>query len=128
MAVSDRAQELALAAAQAASDKLASDIVVLDVSEQLVITDAFVIASAPNERQVSAIVDAVEERLLGMGAKPVRREGEREGRWVLLDFVDIVVHVQHAEERSFYALERLWKDCPTIPFVDAALADSGNQQ
>ncbi|EXG80414.1 ribosome silencing factor [Cryptosporangium arvum] len=128
MAVSARANELALAAAQAASDKLATDIVVLDVSEQLVITDAFVIASAPNERQVSAIVDSVEERLLGMGAKPVRREGEREGRWVLLDFVDIVVHVQHAEERSFYALERLWKDCPVIPFVDAALADTGNQQ
>ncbi|MFG1921567.1 ribosome silencing factor [Cryptosporangium sp. NPDC048952] len=128
MAVSARANELALAAAQAASDKLATDIVVLDVSEQLVITDAFVIASAPNERQVSAIVDSVEEKLLGLGAKPVRREGEREGRWVLLDFVDIVVHVQHAEERSFYALERLWKDCPVIPFVDAALADSGNQQ
>jgi len=126
--VSARANELALAAAQAASDKLATDIVVLDVSEQLVITDAFVIASAPNERQVSAIVDAIEERLLGLGAKPVRREGEREGRWVLLDFVEIVVHVQHAEERSFYALERLWKDCPVIPFVDAALADSGNQQ
>ena len=128
MAVSARAQELALAAAQAASDKLATDIGVLDVSEQLVITDAFVIASAPNERQVSAIVDAVEERLLGLGAKPVRREGEREGRWVLLDFVDIVVHVQHAEERSFYALERLWKDCPTIPFVDAALASPGDAQ
>ena len=130
MAVSDRANELALAAAQAASDKLATDIVVLDVSEQLVITDAFVIASAPNERQVSAIVDAVEERLLGMGAKPVRREGEREGRWVLLDYIDIVVHVQHAEERSFYSLERLWKDCPPIPFVDAALAarDGGNPQ
>ncbi|GAA3393747.1 ribosome silencing factor [Cryptosporangium minutisporangium] len=131
MAVSARANELALAAAQAASDKLATDIVVLDVSEQLVITDAFVIASAPNERQVSAIVDSVEERLLGLGAKPVRREGEREGRWVLLDFIDIVVHVQHAEERSFYALERLWKDCPVIPFVDAALAagsDTGSPQ
>jgi ribosome-associated protein len=122
VAVSDRANELALAAAQAAADKLATDIVVLDVSEQLVITDAFVIASAPNERQVSAIVDAVEGRLLQLGAKPVRREGEREGRWVLLDFVDIVVHVQHVEERSFYALERLWKDCPVIPFEDAALA------
>jgi ribosome-associated protein len=128
VAVSARATELALAAAQAASDKLATDIVVLDVSEQLVITDAFVIASAPNERQVSAIVDSVEERLLGLGAKPVRREGEREGRWVLLDFVDIVVHVQHAEERSFYALERLWKDCPVIPFVDAALTDTGKPQ
>jgi ribosome-associated protein len=127
VAVSARANDLALAAAQAAADKLATDIVVLDVSEQLVITDAFVIASAPNERQVSAIVDAIEDRLLSLGAKPVRREGEREGRWVLLDYVDIVVHVQHAEERSFYGLERLWKDCPSIPFVDAALASSGRE-
>jgi ribosome-associated protein len=115
---SERATELALAAAQAAADKLAVDIVVLDVSEQLVITDAFVIASAPNERQVQAIIDEVEDRLRPLDAKPVRREGEREGRWVLLDFVDIVVHVQHSEERSFYSLERLWKDCPVIPFVD----------
>jgi ribosome-associated protein len=120
VAASDRATELALAAAQAAADKLAVDIVVLDVSEQLVITDAFIIASAPNERQVQAIVDEVEERLRQLDVKPVRREGEREGRWVLLDFVDVVVHVQHADERSFYSLERLWKDCPVIPFTDAA--------
>jgi len=82
-----------------------------------------VLASAPNERQVQAIVDAVEERLLGLPekAKPVRREGQRSGRWVLLDYVDIVVHVQHSEEREFYALDRLWKDCPTIPFVDRDL-------
>jgi len=116
---SDRARELALVAAQAAADKLASDVVVLDVSERLVITDVFVIASAPNERQVESIVDEVEERLRRAGTNPVRREGEREGRWVLLDFVDVVVHVQHAQERAFYGLERLWKDCPTIPFSDA---------
>jgi ribosome-associated protein len=125
MPASDRALELATAAAQAAADKKAEDIVLLDVSQQLVITDAFVIASAPNERQVAAIVDEVEERLRELGAKPVRREGAREGRWVLLDFVDVVVHVQHAEERTFYSLERLWKDCPSIPFTDAALPDSG---
>ena len=125
MAASDRATELALAAAQAAADKLAVDIVVLDVSEQLVITDAFIIASAPNERQVQAIVDEIEERLRHLDAKPVRREGEREGRWVLLDFIDVVVHVQHAEERSFYMLERLWKDCPVIPFSDAAVGADG---
>jgi ribosome-associated protein len=128
VAVSDHARELALAAAGAAADKLATDVVVLDVSEQLVITDAFVIASAPNERQVAAIVDAVQERLLTLGAKPVRREGEREGRWVLLDFVDIVVHVQHSDERSFYGLERLWKDCPVIPIdspADSAAAPAG---
>ena len=124
MTASDRATELALAAAQAAADKLATDVVILDVSEQLVITDAFNIASAPSERQVQAVVDAVEERLRDLGAKPVRREGEHGGRWVLLDYLDIVVHVQHAEERAFYALERLWKDCPAIPFVEAAAGAS----
>jgi len=105
-----------MVAANAAADKLASDVIVLDVSDQLVITDCFVIASAPNERQVGAIVDNVEEKMRAAGTKPVRREGAREGRWVLLDFVDVVVHVQHAEERTFYALERLWKDCPRIEF------------
>jgi ribosome-associated protein len=121
MTASARSVELAEAAAVAASDKLANDLAIVDVSERLVITDCFVLASAPNERQVKAVVDAVQERLLTLGAKPVRREGEREGRWVLLDFVDIVVHVQHAEERTFYALERLWKDCPTLPLPAEAL-------
>jgi ribosome-associated protein len=122
---SERALELALAAAQAAADKKANDIVILDVADQLVITDAFVLASAPNERQVLAIVDSVEERLVQLPekAKPVRREGERAGRWVLLDYVDVVVHVQHTEEREFYSLDRLWKDCPRVPFVDAAERD-----
>jgi ribosome-associated protein len=110
--------DLALAAAQAAADKQARDIVVLDVSEQLVITDCFVICSASNERQVASIVNEIEGRLREQGAKPLRREGEREARWVLLDFVEIVVHVLHTEERSFYSLERLWKDCPRIEFVD----------
>ena len=118
MPASERAVELGLAAAQAAADKLASDILLLDVSEQLVITDVFLLASAPNDRQVRAIVDGVEDSLRELGAKPVRREGAQEGRWVLLDFAEIVVHVQHQEERVFYALERLWKDCPVIPFVD----------
>jgi ribosome-associated protein len=114
----DRARELTVAAAEAAADKLAENIVALDVSEQLVITDAFVLCSAPSDRQVKAIVDAVEERLRSLDAKPVRREGEREGRWVLLDYVDIIVHVQHAEDRQFYSLERLWKDCPAIPLPE----------
>ncbi|MGH3972960.1 MAG: ribosome silencing factor [Pseudonocardiaceae bacterium] len=116
MSATDHARELALTAANAAANKKAHNITLLDVSDQLVITDCFVIASAPNERQVQAIVDAVEEKMAAAGTKPVRREGAREGRWVLLDFVDVVVHVQHSEERSFYGLERLWKDCPTIPF------------
>jgi ribosome-associated protein len=106
--------ELALAAAQAASDKLATEILALDVSEQLVITDVFVLAAAENDRQVRAVVDAVEDRLRELGAKPVRREGVREARWVLLDFDEIVVHVQHTDDRQYYALERLWKDCPAL--------------
>lgn len=114
MTATPRALELARAAALAADDRRARDIIALDVSEHLALTDVFVLASAPNDRQVRAIVDAVEERLRDLGAKPVRREGEKDGRWVLVDFVDIVVHVQHSEEREFYALERLWKDCPAI--------------
>jgi ribosome-associated protein len=120
LTASARSVELAEAAVSAAADKLASDLVILDVSEQLVITDCFVLASAPNDRQVRAVVDAIEERLLELGTKPVRREGERDGRWVLLDYVDIVVHVQHSEERTYYSLERLWKDCPELPLPDAA--------
>jgi ribosome-associated protein len=119
MTASAEARETATLAAQAAADKLATDVSIIDVSDRLAITDAFVLASAPNERQVQAIVDAVEERLRAHGVKPVRREGLSESRWVLLDFVDVVVHVQHAEERAYYALERLWKDCPTIPFADS---------
>jgi ribosome-associated protein len=118
---SARSIELAQAAASAAADKLATDLSIIDVSDQLAITDCFVLASAPTERQVKAIVDGIEERLLGMQAKPVRREGQQEGRWVLLDFFDIVVHVQHAEERTFYSLERLWKDCPSLPLPADAL-------
>ncbi len=79
------------------------------------ITDAFLLCSATNERQVKSIVDEIEDKLREIGAKPVRREGERDGRWVLIDYADIVVHVQHSEEREFYALERLWRDCPVIP-------------
>ncbi len=114
MTATDHALELVRAAAEAASDKLGEHIQAYDVSDQLVITDAFLLCSAPNDRQVRAIVDEVEERLRAHGAKPVRREGEREGRWVLLDYGEVVVHVQHEEERAFYALERLWRDCPLI--------------
>ena len=120
MTATDRAVELTRAAADAAGDKLATDIIAFDVSEQLALTDVFLLCSANNDRQVKAIQDAVEEKLLSMGAKPVRREGEREGRWVLLDFSDIVVHIQHAEERVYYALERLWGDCPVIELPASA--------
>jgi ribosome-associated protein len=110
----DHALELVRVAAQAASDKLAENIVAFDVSDQLVITDAFLLCSAANDRQVKSIVDEIEDRLRKVGAKPVRREGERDGRWVLIDYGEIVVHVQHEEERAFYSLERLWRDCPLI--------------
>ncbi|AYF74044.1 ribosome silencing factor [Nocardia yunnanensis] len=115
MTASAEAIKMATVAALAADEKLAADVIVLDVSEQLVITDCFVIASAPNERQVNAIVDNIEDKLREAGFKPVRREGTREGRWALLDYVEIVVHVQHEDERDFYGLERLWKDCPQVP-------------
>jgi ribosome-associated protein len=114
VSASDRAVELTVAAARAAADLKAEEIIALDVSAQLVLTDVFLIASGTNERQVGAIVDAVEEALHKLGAKPLRREGKQEGRWVLIDFGEIVVHVQHAEDRVYYALERLWKDCPVI--------------
>ena len=115
MTASAEAVRMAEVAARAAAVKLADDILVIDVSEQLVITDCFVLASGANDRQVNAIVDEIEEKMRLAGYKPARREGTREGRWVLLDYVDIVVHVQHQDEREFYALDRLWRDCPVIP-------------
>ncbi|OEV02726.1 ribosome silencing factor [Streptomyces oceani] len=126
MTATDRSIELINTAAQAAADKLGHDIIAYDVSDVLVLTDAFLLVSAPNDRQVKSVVDGVEEALLTEHrAKPVRREGEREGRWVLLDFEDIVVHVQHAEERVYYALERLWKDCPQLELPKDAKASHG---
>ncbi|KYH43805.1 ribosome silencing factor [Branchiibius sp. NY16-3462-2] len=114
MAATQRAIDLAKAAAAAADEKVASSVIAIDVSDQLALTDVFVVAAADNERQVSAIVDGIIERMHELGVKPIRREGQRDDRWVLLDFGDIVVHVQHEEEREFYALDRLWRDCPTI--------------
>ena len=114
MPATERALTLAKVAALAAEEKIAQDVQAIDVSDQLALTDIFVIASASNERQVGAIVDEIEDRLRDYGCKPIRREGQREGRWVLIDFGDIVVHVQHSDEREFYQLERLWKDCPEI--------------
>lgn len=132
MTASQRAVELTLLAATAAAEKKAEDLLALDVSDQLAITDVFLLCSANNDRQVRAIVDAIEEALDAVDVDPVRREGERSGRWVLLDYFDFVVHVQHTEERRFYALERLWKDCPVIqlpelaPTVAEVSAESGS--
>lgn len=114
MTASPEAVQLAIAAALAASEKLAEDIIAIDVSEHVVITDVFLMCSAANDRQVAGVVDAIEEALLKLGSKPLRREGEQENHWVLLDYGDIVIHVQLAEERIHYAIERLWKDCPLI--------------
>jgi len=130
MPATDEALRSTQIAAQAAADKLGTDIVAFDVSERLAITDVFLIVTAKNERQVGGIVDAVEEALFRAGTTVVRREGDRENRWVLLDFLDLVVHVQHAEERHLYSLERLWRDCPAIALhidervPDAAAADA----
>ncbi len=114
MTASDRALELVNLAAVAADSKQGEDIVALDVSGPLPLTDAFVLVTGRNERNVLAIASEVEERMIEAGVKPLRREGRQEGRWVLLDFGDVVVHVFHEEDRMFYSLERLWKDCPVI--------------
>lgn len=104
----------AMAAAEAASSKKASDIVILEVGPMIGITDYFVIASGNNERQVATIVEEVDGQMRATGLKPYRREGEKERRWVLLDYLDFVVHVFHREDREFYELERLWKSAPRI--------------
>jgi ribosome-associated protein len=124
MTATEHAVTLVHTAARAASDKLAQHIMAFDVSDQLAITDAFLLASATNDRQVKAIVDEIEEKLRDLGEKPIRREGERDGRWVLIDYGDVVVHVQHEEERQFYALERLWRDCPLIDLPAEVTAGS----
>lgn len=92
---------------------------ILDVSEQLVITDHFLICSGNTDRQVRTIADEIERVLVSeKGVKPYRREGQREGRWVLLDYVDFVVHVFHKEDRDYYDLERLWSDATVVGFDD----------
>lgn len=119
MTATEHAIALVQAAARAADAKKAEDIVALDVSAHLALADAFVIASAGNERLVVAVAEAIEEELHGLGARALRREGVRLGRWALLDFGDVVVHVMHTEERAYYELERLWKDCPVIAIEPA---------
>ncbi|MGH3247441.1 MAG: ribosome silencing factor [Trebonia sp.] len=120
MTATPRAIELTEIAALAAAEKLASDVVAYDVSDQLAITDVFLLCSGSNDRQVRSIIDEVELKLKQAGATLARREGEHEGRWVLLDYNDIVVHVQNAGERVFYSLESIWKDCPVVPLPEAA--------
>lgn len=128
MTATQESIDMARIAGQAAADKLAGNVIALDVSEQLVITDVFVVCSGDSERQVNAIVNGVEEEMFKAGYKPKRREGEKDARWILLDFTDIVVHVQHAEDRAFYALERLWRDAPAIDLDLDLGPDAGAQE
>ena len=114
MTASTQSVELAALAGEAAAEKLAEQVVAFDVSDQLYIADIFLLCSAANDRQVRAVVDAVEEKLRERSVKPLRREGEPERHWVLLDFGDLVVHVQLDEDRDYYDLERLWADCPVV--------------
>ena len=120
---SERARELAQVAAEAADSKGGLDLVALDVTGPLPLTDVFLLVSGRNERNVVAIAEEVEDRLLQSGAKALRREGRSEGRWILVDFGDIVVHVFHEEDRAYYSLERLWKDCPVLPLSVATAAE-----
>ena len=117
-------KQLAEAAARAASSKQGRDVVILDVRDLIVITDYFVIASGSSDRQVRTIAEGIERALGDRGLKPVRREGEREGRWVLLDFVDFVAHVFLDEDRAFYDLERLWADAPRVAWQERAASNA----
>lgn len=102
-------------AAQAAATRQAENISAVDVADRLGITDAFFFASAPSERQVKSIIEEIEDDLREqLELKPIRREGQTEGRWVLLDYGHFVIHVQHNDERDNYALDRLWSDAPQI--------------
>jgi ribosome-associated protein len=121
---SEESREAAVAAARSASAKQAEGVAILDVHGLIVITDFFVIASGETERQVKTIVEEVEKSLRDLGRKPVRREGETEGRWVLLDYVDVVVHVFADEEREYYDLERLWRDAPRVDWDENGAASS----
>jgi ribosome-associated protein len=124
VAASERARELLRVAALAADSKQAEDLVALDVSGPLPLTDIFLLATGRNERNVMSIASEIEDKLIEAGAKPLRREGRSEGRWVLLDFGDLVVHVFHEEDRMYYSLERLWKDCPVIALDLPAATDA----
>lgn len=121
MTASARARELLTVVARAADSKQGEDLVALDVSGPLPLTDIFFLATGRNERNVQAIAGEIEDQMLEAGAKALRREGRAEGRWILLDFGDVVAHIFHEEDRLYYSLERLWKDCPAIP-IEVATA------
>ncbi|MEY4102519.1 MAG: hypothetical protein RIR88_653 [Actinomycetota bacterium] len=117
MTASDNSIRLLQIAAAAADEKGGEDLIALDVSEPLPLVDIFLIVTGRNERNVIAISNEIEDKMIESGVKTIRREGRAEGRWILLDFGDLVVHVFHEEERMYYGLERLWKDCPVVPIT-----------
>jgi ribosome-associated protein len=118
-------RDVAIAAARAAAGKQGEDVVILDVHDLIVITDYFVITSGSSDRQVKTLSEEIEKALKGLGVRPVRREGETDARWVLIDYVDVVVHVFADEGREYYDLERLWRDAPRIGWEDSEAASSG---
>ena len=124
MTASREALKIVQIAAQAASDKVAENLVALDVTNPMPLTDIFLIVSGRNERQVMAISDGIEDKLLENGVKLLRREGKSSGRWILLDFGYVIVHVMHEEERMYYSLERIWSDCPVVPLELVSAGES----
>lgn len=124
MTASAQSREMLQIAAIAADSKSGEDLIALDVSGPLPLVDIFLLVTGRSERNVAAIADEIEDRLLEAGHKRLRREGHQESRWVLLDFGDLVVHVFHEQERVYYGLERLWKDCPVVPIELPAAASA----
>jgi ribosome-associated protein len=119
-------RDIAVTAARAAAAKQAADVTILDVHGLIVITDYFVIASGETERQVKTILEEVERAVRGLGEKPIRREGDADSRWVLLDYIDVVVHVFAQVEREYYDLERLWRDAPRLGWNGSEQAAAGS--
>ena len=113
MAAGKSVINLAQVAAEAIAEKLGVDIIAIDMTEQMVLSEVFLIATGSNEIQVDAIADGVFKAMAEIGEKPIRREGK--GQWILLDYSDLVVHIQSADLRRYYMLDRLWNDCPVIP-------------
>ena len=119
-------REIAVTAARAAAAKQAADVTILDVHGLIVITDYFVIASGETDRQVKTILEEVERAVRDLGEKPVRREGDADSGWVLLDYIDVVVHVFAQQEREYYDLERLWRDAPRLGWNGSEQAAAGS--
>ena len=118
-------RDMAIAAARAANEKQANDVIILEVAPIIAITDYFVICSASSQRHIKTVVEEIERALGALGEKPTRREGEGEGGWWLLDYIDVVVHVFGEEQRAYYELERLWLDAARVPWEAAGRASSG---